>query len=207
MKKTFANVFGGFLYLAASAFIIVSCTKQTSQDFQLAESQTLRTNAALISSTCGLIPYDLEVPAGNKLALQAYAKGLQIYQVRRNAIDTNIYEWVNIAPSATLYTRADFINVVGIHYKGPTWEFSKGQFKDDKVVASKWKGVIVDTSAIPWLILKAVDSLSSTANKITYIQRVCTKGGLPPLTPATVMNVGLIDSIPYTATYLFYIKD
>jgi hypothetical protein len=74
-------------------------------------------------------------------------------------------------------------------------------------VAAKQKGVIVDASAVPWLLLKAVDSLSSPGNKVTYIQRVCTTGGLPPATIPSESNLGQLDSIPYTANYLFYIKD
>ena len=124
------------------------------------------------SSVCGIIPQDLAVPHGNKLLMQTYATGVQIYQVRRNAVDPNIFEWVNIAPSATLYTRPDFTNPVALHYKGPTWEFIKGPDKDEKVVASKLKGVTVDATAIAWLLLKATDSLSSPGNRITFIQRV-----------------------------------
>jgi hypothetical protein len=141
------------------------------------------------------------------LAFQTFAKGVQIYQVRRSPTDPNVFVWVNTAPSANLYAKPDFTSQVGIHYAGPSWEFTKGPFKNDKVVGSKWKVIMMDASAIPWLLLKAVDSLSSPGNKITYIQRVCTKGGLAPSAPATESNLGQTDSIPYTATYLFYTKD
>jgi len=210
MKKVISKTIRGLVLLMTTSLAVASCTKDANKNSVsnlVSNGVTSNTGAALVPSTCGTIPYDLQVPKGNKLALQTYASGVQIYQVRRNAVDPNIYEWVNIAPSATLYSNTDLKNPVALHYKGPTWEFIKGVFNGNKVVASKWKGVSVDQTAIPWLILKVVDSLSSPGNKITYIQRVCTTAGLPPSIPATASNLGNIDSIPYTANYLFYIKD
>lgn len=210
MKKVIAKTIRGLVLLMTTSLAIAGCTKDANKNsVSNILSNGIASNAGheLVSSRCGTIPDDLQVPKGNKLALQTYASGVQIYQVRRNALDPNIYEWVNVAPSATLYTNPDFKNSVALHYKGPTWHFIKGVFNGNKVVASKWKGVAVVQTAIPWLILKVVDSMSSPGNKITYIQRVCTTAGLAPSTPATASNLGTTDSIPYTANYLFYIKD
>ena len=208
MKELITKTIRGFILLTITSLAIAGCKKDANKNLTEPGSDdiTLNTREAKESSTCGLIPHDLQVPAGNKLALQTYASGVQIYQVRRNVVDSNIYEWVNIAPLATVYSKPDFTKTVALHYKGPSWEFTKGVFKGDKVVASKWKGVTMDATAIPWLILKVIDSLSSPGNKITYIQRVCTTDGLPPSTPASPFNLGDLDSIPYTANYLFYIK-
>lgn len=200
----------GFLIVATTTLVMTSCSKEQNKSLQTVNAMLPSGDMATASSeysNCGPIPQDLEPPAENKLALQAYATGVQIYQVRRSTIDPNLIQWVNIAPSATLYAKPDFTNQLATHYAGPTWEFSAGRFKNDKVVGSKLKGIIVDPTAIPWLLLKAVDSLSSPGNKITYIQRICTAGGLPPSTPATESNLGALDSIPYTASYRFYIKD
>jgi len=210
MKELIIKTIRGFILLTTTSLAIAGCTKDANKNLApetLSNGIISNSGAVPVSSTCGAIPFDLQVPDGNKLALQTYASGVQIYQVRRNVVDSNIYEWVNIAPVATVYSKPDFTNAVALHYKGPSWEFTKGVFKGDKVVASKWKGVTVDATAIPWLILKVVDSLSSPGNKITYIQRVCTTAGLPPSTPASASNFGDIDSIPYTANYFFYIKD
>jgi hypothetical protein len=200
----------GFVFMALAALAIVSCSKEDKKELQTQNAARSVASAAdlkTVYTSCGAIPSDLNVPEGNKLLLQAYATGVQIYQVRRSLADPNVYEWVNVAPAATLYAKPDFTNPLGTHYKGPTWAFTKGVFKDEKVVAAKQKGVIVDATAVPWLLLKAVDSLSSPGNKVTYIQRVCTTGGLPPATIPTESNLGELDSIPYTANYLFYIKD
>jgi len=210
MKEVIIKTIRGVIIVITTSLAISGCTKDANKNWvsgPVSNGITSNTAVELVSSNCGSIPYDLQVPEGNKLALQTYASGVQIYQVRRNAVDSNVYEWVNIAPSATVYSKPEFTNAVALHYKGPTWEFTKGVFKGTKIVGSKWKGVIVDQTAVPWLILKVVDSLSSPGNKITYIQRVCTTAGLPPSTPATASNFGDTDSIPYTANYLFYIKD
>lgn len=206
MKKNIT----GFVYAAIAALAIVSCSKENNRELQAQYEASEAANATdlkTVFTSCGAIPEDLNAPEGNRLILQSYATGVQIYQVRRSLSDPNVFEWVNVAPAATLYAKPDFTNPVGTHYKGPTWQFTKGIFKDDKVVAAKQKGVTVDVTAVPWLLLKTVDSLSSPDNRITYIQRVCTTGGLPPSTTPSESNLGELDSIPYTANYLFYIKD
>jgi hypothetical protein len=144
------------------------------------------------------------VPKGNKLASQVYAKGLQIYQVQRSATDPAAFKWVLIGPLATLYANEDYTNPLGNHYTGPTWEFNKGFNKGEKVVAKKSQEASMDATAIPWLLLTAVDSLSSSNNKVTFIQRVCTAGGLASASGADEAHLGIYDSVPYTATYLFY---
>lgn len=198
------------VFIAAVSFVMASCTKHERNNLQTENAALHGDNkfsdvASL--SLCDTIPKDLKVPDGNKLQLVTYASGVQIYQVCRSVLDTTVFEWVNVAPSATLYIKPDFTITTGFHYRGPTWEFIKGPFKDGKAVGMKLKGITVNATAIPWLLLKAVDSLSSPGNKITFIQRVCTSGGLAPSTPPGRSNLGEVDSIPYTANYLFYIKD
>jgi hypothetical protein len=139
--------------------------------------------------------------------LQTFAKGVQIYQVKRSATDATIFSWVNIAPSATLYTNPNFTNPVISHFAGPSWQFIKGPEKGETVVAKKVQGVTPDATAIQWLLLKAVDELSTPNNKITFVQRICTVGGLGPTTGADEAHLGALDSVPYTASYLFYIKN
>lgn len=152
------------------------------------------------------IPEILEVPAGNKLAYRVYATGSQIYQVRRSATNPNEFVWVNTAPTADLFIQPSFNNLVGTHYGGPTWEFIQGPYAGEKTVAAKLQGVTVDATAIPWLLLKTVDAQSSAGNKVTYIQRVCTSGGLAPSIIPNEGNIGQVEYVPYTATYLFFEK-
>jgi hypothetical protein len=186
-----------------------SCQKDNNSSYNNTEVMTAAREASAMPSTLpcgGTIPDTLQVPEGNRFVLQTYAKGVQIYQVKQTSIEPATYAWVNIAPSATLYAKSDFTNEVGTHYGGPSWEFTKGLYKGEKVVGTKKSGIVQDPSAVPWLLLQAVDALSSPGNKITYIQRVCTTGGLAPSTPATESNLGQMQNVPYTAVYLFYAK-
>jgi hypothetical protein len=209
MKKTISKNIWCLVLVAGIALVITSCRKEQNADFKLNELQ-VKTNTGdaveipVVSPCSNPIPDSLQPPAGNRLLLQTYARGVQIYQVKRSATDPTVFLWVNIAPSATLYARPDFTNEVAIHYAGPTWEFTKGPYKGTKVVATKLRSSIQDVTAIPWLLLKAVDSLSSPGNKVTYIQRLCTAGGLAPAKPADEAHLGQLDSIPYTASYIFY---
>ena len=209
MKKTMTTRFFAFALMLSASFGIMSCDKnQGVADTRHEEFQQTSQNTALADlSLCAEIPDTLNVPAGNKLVLQAFAKGVQIYEVKRSTTDPNVFTWVNIAPLATLYARPDLTKEVISHFAGPTWEFVRGPEKGEKVVASKTSGVTIDQTAIQWLLLKAVDNLSSPGNKVTFVQRVCTVGGLAPTTVPSEENLGQHDSIPYRATYLFYEKE
>jgi len=186
--------------MAISTVAFTNCKKEQHPPVEAATEEELLTSAKHVEG----IPDSLNVPAGNKLVGEGFARGVQIYQVKRNATNPNIFSWVNIAPSATLYTKPDFTHVMAHHFAGPTWEFVKGHNQGQSVVGKKIAGITQDPSAIQWLLLQAVDSLSSNNNKITYIQRIFTVGGLARTTGADEAHLGQLDSIPYRALYLFY---
>jgi len=201
MKKTISKIISTIMLIATFALVITSCKKE-----QNASSNPISSNAQAIS-TCSPIPDTLKVPEGNKFVLQAFARGFQIYEVQRSATDPNVFAWVNIAPLADLYATPDFKNLLIHHFAGPTWEFLKGPFKGEQVVATKVSGVTPDVTAIQWLLLKADPTRSSADNQITFVQRICTAHGLAPTTGNDEAHLGQKDSIPYTASYLFYTKN
>ena len=134
----------------------------------------------------------LQVQAGNKVAFHVYALGVQIYR-------WNGTSWVFVAPSARLFADAEYHGEVGIHYAGPTWESNSG----GKVVASRVESCAPDPTAIAWLLLQKVSSQGpGIFDRVTYIQRVNTAGGLPPSGPGQF--VGAEEEVPYTAEYYFY---
>ncbi len=136
------------------------------------------------------VPANLVVPDSNRVEFHAYATGVQIYV-------WNGTVWVFKAPEATLYD-ADG-NVVGTHYAGPTWESNSGS----KVVGQRIASVMVDSTAIPWLLLKAKSTAApGIFTRTTYIQRVNTAGGLAPSAMDT--TAGQEARVPYTAEYYFY---
>ena len=205
MKETIKNNVCGLLIIAGFALVITSCQKEKNDTSNTSNySGNVNANVA-IPETCSAIPDSLQPPAGNRFFLQTFAKGVQIYEVQRSAADPSTLVWVNIAPLAELYAKPNFVDHLIHHFAGPSWQFIKGQFKDEKVVAKKVKGFTQDPTAIQWLLLQAVDDLSTPHNPVSFIQRICTHGGLAPTTPPT--QVGQLDSIPYTASYLFYTRN
>ena len=205
MKRTTGKNVCGSLIIASFALVIISCHKENNDRLNTANDVgSINTNAT-IPETCSAIPDSLQPPAGNKFFLQTYAQGVQIYQVQRNPANPSELVWVNIAPLASLYAKPNFVDLLINHFAGPSWQFVKGPFKDEKVVAKKVKGSTQDPTAIQWLLLQAVDSLSTPHNPVSFVQRICTHGGLAPTTSPTF--VGQLDSIPYTASYLFYTRN
>src|SRR4030095_6311804 len=134
----------------------------------------------------------LQVQPGNKVAFHVYAQGVQIYRWDGTS-------WVFVAPAATLFADANYHGEVGIHYAGPTWETHSG----GKVIASRLEGCTPDPTAIPWLLLQTVSTEGpGIFDRVTYIQRVNTTGGLPP--PAPGPFIGAEVAVPYAAESCFY---
>lgn len=141
------------------------------------------------------IPASLAVPAGHAVAFRLEASGVQIYDCRA---DARGFAWVFRAPEATLHNHGG--KVKGAHYAGPTWS-SRGGL----VVGAKVAGTVVNSSAIPWLLLRA------TANEgtgpmaaVTFIQRIDTQGGLAPATGCDADHADAVAQVDYTATYAFF---
>jgi hypothetical protein len=133
----------------------------------------------------------LRVEEGHKVAFQASAFGVQIY--RWNGV-----KWDFVAPEAILF---DGNGVVATHYAGPTWESNSGS----TVVGARIDGCTPDPSAIPWLLLGAVETEGpGIFDGVTFIQRLNTVGGLAPTEPGDF--VGEVVEVPYTADYVFYRK-
>jgi hypothetical protein len=158
--------------------------------------------AAPVMQTVG-VPANLKAPAGEVLAFQMAATGVQIYDCRANKDAAKKFEWVFRAPEAELYTSHDSSNVkLGKHYAGPSWEANDGSKVVAEVVA---KADSPDTSAIPWLLLKAKSTTGSgTFSKVTSIQRVVTVGGKAPLSGCSDFQLGAETRTPYKATYYFF---
>jgi hypothetical protein len=136
------------------------------------------------------VPTQIAVPAGNKVHFHGYGVGVQIYT-------WNGTSWGTATPEATLF---DHEAVVAIHFAGPTWESNSGSRVVGAVMPPP---VVVDSNAIPWLLLKAVHTNGPGIFADTsYIQRVHTAGGKAP--SANGLVVGQVARVPYTADYFFY---
>lgn len=138
--------------------------------------------------SCG----NLQVEAGNKLAYQVYAKGVQIYH-------WNGAGWTFNGPLAVLSADPAGNSVVGTHYSGPTWESVSGSFVKGTIV----QRCTPDPDDIQWLLLKADTSAGpGIFDGVTFIQRVSTAGGVAPAYAGSV--IGEEARVPYTTEYLFY---
>jgi hypothetical protein len=135
---------------------------------------------------------NLHVQAGNKALFHVYAEGVQIYR-------WNGTNWIFVAPEAVLFANAGGDGVVGIHYAGPTWESLSGS----KVVGTVLERCTPATDAIPWLLLGAlVTEGPGILDRVTFIQRINTVGGLAPPDPGNTL--GEVSRVPYIAEYVFY---
>jgi hypothetical protein len=142
------------------------------------------------------VPEEIKVDDGNKVHFHGYAEGVQIYTW--NGID-----WGSAVPRATLFDEDG--NVVIAHFgtpDGPAWRSNSGSEVVGKLPPKK---VIVDLTAIPWLLLAANPDLThgpGVLGETSFIHRVNTVGGLAPFEPGAF--VGQVVEVPYNADYFFY---
>jgi uncharacterized protein DUF3455 len=157
------------------------------------------------------VPYNIQVPAGNKAFRKGHAVGTQDYICLSTGWASSAY-----GPQATLFNDdhdqiiTHFLsrNPAELNTPRPTWQ-------DSRDTSTVWGNPIPgatftpDSSAIPWLLLEVVgvaegptggDRMTGT----TYIQRVNTTGGLKPTGSCTAGAKALV---PYTADYFFYKAD
>jgi hypothetical protein len=137
----------------------------------------------------------IQVEPGNEVISHVYARGVQIYR-------WNGASWDFVGPVAMLFADAQYNGQVGIHYatpNGPAWESNSGS----KVIAARAAGCSPDTTAIAWLLLKAVATTGpGIFSSVTFIQRVNTTGGLAPTSHNAQINE--VIEVPYTTEYIFY---
>jgi hypothetical protein len=184
MKTTLANPYRFFICAA----LLCASLGFTLAFVPVAQAQHDGRTPFLPTPLCDSV----QVPTGHKVAAHIYAKGVQIYK-------WNGASWVFVAPSADLFADANFHGKVGTHYGGPTWESNSGS----TVIGSRVAGCAPDSTAIPWLLLKAISTKGpGIFRKVTYIQRVNTVGGLAPTMPGAAIDE--VAEVPYTTQYYFY---
>lgn len=140
----------------------------------------------------GKVDPKLAVPPGNRLvgALEV-ERGVQTYQCTGNA-------WTFLEPNATLVNRRG--TAVVLHTKGPVWIST---VDGSAVNAAAVPGASVPREgAVPELLLKATANRGDgDLGRVTFIQRLNTRGGLAPTGSCTN---GTQVGVPYKATYTFY---
>ncbi|HXR20435.1 MAG TPA: DUF3455 domain-containing protein [Steroidobacteraceae bacterium] len=147
-----------------------------------------------------VIPEALQVPQTEKLALQARAVGVQIYQCQPDQENPARFDWVFKAPEAQLFDRAG--KPIIKHFAGPSWEAMDGSAVVGELMA---KDPGPDAMAIPWLLLQAKStSGQGVLSHTRYIQRLDTVGGKAPQGGCSAALAGSEARVHYTADYFFY---
>lgn len=143
------------------------------------------------------VPAALAVPEGHRFAFAFDAQGDQVYVCRASGSG---YAWVFQAPDADLFKANG--GIAGSHYAGPTWEYLDGS----RVVGARVSGVTIDPASVPWLLLSAASHEGEgRMERVSFIQRVDTVGGLAPAAGCDAEHAGAVQGVPYTATYNFYV--
>jgi len=157
------------------------------------------------------VPAGLEAPEGNRAYLRYQAYGTQNYICLAAG-----QPWTFIGPKAALFNHGarqaltHFLstNPVENGVARATWLHS-----DDS--SAVWAQVIASSSdpnfvlpgAVPWLLLEVVGAQSGPTggrriSRTTFIQRVNTVGGMPPL--GVCPAAGARAFVPYETDYVFY---
>ena len=146
------------------------------------------------------LPAAVQVPAGNKVAMETVGVGEITYQCNPKKDMADQFEWVFVGPDAKLNDRGG--KQIGKYYGPPaTWENMDGS----KLTATQVAVAPGASGSIPLQLVKANPAMGSGAmNGVTYIQRVSTQGGVAPSMPCAAGNVGAKQTVKYQADYIFY---
>ncbi|MDP2903258.1 MAG: DUF3455 domain-containing protein [Methylovulum sp.] len=159
--------------------------------------------SALLHSTAYAdvsIPEQIKVPAGHHPVLTAHAKGEQIYEC---SLKKGAYDWQIQAPDAQLFD--DQGQIIGKHYEGPVWEYKEGSRVQGKIIN---RADMSPSKAIAWLLVEIVGRKGDGPfSKASFINRINTQGGLPPVTGCEGNHLGQEKRVSYSADYIFYQPD
>jgi hypothetical protein len=147
------------------------------------------------------LPASIQVPAGNRVAMETVGKGEILYECRDKAGMPGQVEWTFVGPEARLLDRSG--KQVGRYYGPPaTWEASDGS----KLTATQLAVAPSGPTSLPYQLVKANPAMGNGAmTGVSYIQRVALQGGVAPTgTPCTAAGKGQRVTVPYQADYIFW---
>ena len=146
------------------------------------------------------LPAAVQVPAGNKVAMETVGVGEITYQCNPKKDMAGQFEWVFVGPDAKLNDRSG--RQVGKYYGPPaTWESMDGS----KITGAQLAVAPSSAGNIPLQLVKANPAMGSgSMTGITYIQRVATVGGVAPAMACDAGNAGSKQIVRYQSDYIFY---
>lgn len=155
--------------------------------------------AALPASAMN-VPDSIQVPEGNKVALETVGVGEITYECRDKADAVGQTEWVFVGPKAALNDRSG--KQVGSYFGPPaTWQALDGS----KITGTQLAVAPSSPGSLPYQLVKANPAEGKGAMQgITYIQRVALKGGVAPSAACTAADKGKSEVVKYQADYIFW---
>lgn len=152
------------------------------------------------------LPDAVKVPAGHKVAMETVGVGEITYECRDKVAAAGMpatpgmTEWFFVGPNAVLNDRSG--KAVGKYYGPPaTWESMDGS----KITGAQLAVAPAGAGNIAYQLVKANPAMGSGAmGGVTHIQRVATKGGVPPATACSPANKGTKEIVKYQADYIFW---
>ena len=147
-----------------------------------------------------LLPDPVKVPDGHKVAMETVGVGEITYECREKQAAAGQFEWAFVGPDAALKDRQGM--TIGRYFGPPaTWENQDGS----KVSGAQVSIAPATPGSIPYQLVKANPAMGQGAmSGVTYIQRVATKGGVPPMMACANEVKGKKEVVKYQADYIFY---
>jgi hypothetical protein len=134
-------------------------------------------------------------PENCAIVLAVFAEGVQIYESKPNPAGG--FQWSLKAPEAQLKSASG--QVLGTHGAGPSWTLNDGSSIVGSVPPLK---NVAAPESIPWLLIAAKSKTGSgTLDKVDYVLRGATEGGVAPTEPPKVE--GATARVKYHAIYIF----
>lgn len=153
---------------------------------------------AAIAEPAGIAPA-LRVLPNEAPAFVLSADGVQVYQCQAVPADTNAYAWFLVAPDATL---SDGTGSVARLASPNHWN-SLHDLSGVSAVPLRMQAA--GATNLPWELLHAVpDGSPGMFAGVTSIQRVNTRGGVPPAGGCDETHVGDQARVAFSADYYFY---
>jgi uncharacterized protein DUF3455 len=140
----------------------------------------------------------ITLPENSAIVLAVAAEGVQIYESKQNP--GGGFQWSLKAPEAQLKSASG--EVVGKHGAGPSWTLNDGSSIVGGLPPLK---TVAAPGSVPWLLI-AVKSKSGSGilDKVDYVMRVATDGGVAPSEPPN--GEGATARVKYHAVYIFLLR-
>lgn len=146
------------------------------------------------------LPAAVQVPAGQRVALETVGVGQITYECRAKANAAGQFEWAFVGPQAELKDRRGM--ALGRYFGPPaTWAASDGS----SVTGTQLAVAPAAPGNIPLQLVKAQPAAQAGAfSGVTFIQRVATRGGVAPAAACDAGSTGRKEVVAYQADYILW---